>query len=225
MRQKGFAPIIILVLVVLAVVGYFGYKNFLPKQQTLVTNFPTPITTLIPLQIGKIYTNTKYGYEFKYPSSLDIEVNEGMVGIEGDKYLQTIWLINPANSKLGAIPNIIVNFVPMIYYLPVNSAKDIFLNYKKEMDTENINNLDVISEGIVNIGNYSGYQVIRTMRAPKPSKEPYSVRKIIYLFEKNLPMSIEFGEWITEEQYQQKNYWPVYGRINDQVISTFKFTK
>ena len=46
MKQKGFAPIIILVLITLVVAGYFGYKNYWPKFQTLVT--PTPTATYDP---------------------------------------------------------------------------------------------------------------------------------------------------------------------------------
>lgn len=65
MRQKGFIPIIILVLVILAAVGYFGYKNYWPKAQTLVITSPTPAPTPDPTADWKTYT-TQF-YSFKYP--------------------------------------------------------------------------------------------------------------------------------------------------------------
>lgn len=37
MKQKGFAPIIILIFIALAVVGYFGYKNYWPKISKMVS--------------------------------------------------------------------------------------------------------------------------------------------------------------------------------------------
>lgn len=68
MKQKGFAPIIILVLIALAVVGYFGYKNYWPKSQTPVITSPLPTVTADPTVNWKAYTNNKYQFEFKYPS-------------------------------------------------------------------------------------------------------------------------------------------------------------
>lgn len=44
MKQKGFAPIIILVLISLAVVGYFVYKNW-TKPKTVITPTPSASTS------------------------------------------------------------------------------------------------------------------------------------------------------------------------------------
>lgn len=72
MKQKGFAPIIILVLVVLVVIGYFSYKNW-AKVQTVVT--PTPATTTDPTANWKTYTITTDSalnldnYQVKLPST------------------------------------------------------------------------------------------------------------------------------------------------------------
>jgi hypothetical protein len=66
--SSGFAPIIILVLIVLVVVDYFGYKNNWFKPQTLVENSPSPTATVVSTSDWKTYTNTKYGFEFQYPS-------------------------------------------------------------------------------------------------------------------------------------------------------------
>jgi hypothetical protein len=70
MKQKGFAPIIILVLIALAVVGYFGYKNYWPKPQTLVINSPVPSATTDPTANWKTISNTFLGINIKYPQNL-----------------------------------------------------------------------------------------------------------------------------------------------------------
>jgi len=44
MKSKGFAPIIILVLVVLGIAGHFGYKNFLIKPRPSPSPVPTSST-------------------------------------------------------------------------------------------------------------------------------------------------------------------------------------
>jgi hypothetical protein len=67
MKQKGFAPIIILVLIVLAVIGYFGYKNYWPKIQTMVVPSPATSATADPTVNWKTYTNGVIS--FKYPET------------------------------------------------------------------------------------------------------------------------------------------------------------
>lgn len=70
MKQKGFAPIIFLVLIALAVVGYFGYKTYWPKiQGPVFSSFPA----LDPTASWKTYTNTKAGISFKYPATINLK--------------------------------------------------------------------------------------------------------------------------------------------------------
>lgn len=76
MRQKGFVPVIILVLVVLVVIGYFSYKNYWPKLQILST--PTPIPTVDPTANWKTYTSAKYKYSFKYPPNWIMDPDKQM---------------------------------------------------------------------------------------------------------------------------------------------------
>jgi len=85
MKQKGFAPIIILVLITLAVTGYFGYKNYWPKPQTLTT--PTPIADQAPngnLANWKTYTNQEFGFSIKYPSDYSLH-DDGPNEVEQQK--------------------------------------------------------------------------------------------------------------------------------------------
>ncbi|MBI4157225.1 hypothetical protein HY502_00025 [Candidatus Woesebacteria bacterium] len=83
MRNKGFAPIIILVVIALAVAGYFAYQNMQlkksadNKQQAAVpstTSYPSP--TANPTANWKTYTNQEYNFSFKYPSDLAVRENK-----------------------------------------------------------------------------------------------------------------------------------------------------
>ncbi len=91
MRQKGFAPIIILLVIfVLVAAGYFAYTNryFVKNSPAPV---PIPVPTLIvkppsspdPTANWKTYSNPKIFFQFKYPSDYtlaDVSPNEGQKG-------------------------------------------------------------------------------------------------------------------------------------------------
>ena len=79
-NNRGFVPILILVLIALGAAGYFGYKYFRPTTSiNNPTPFPTPTIGINPKTGWKIYTNTKYGYSFEYPSQwlINLSVNGG----------------------------------------------------------------------------------------------------------------------------------------------------
>jgi hypothetical protein len=71
MKQKGIAPTIILVFIALAIVGYFGYKNYWPGQQTIPT--PTAVATTPatsdPMANWKILNNSAGNFSLKYPDT------------------------------------------------------------------------------------------------------------------------------------------------------------
>ncbi len=74
MNQKGFANII-LVIVIVILVGTVGYLGFVKKSEPIAGRLtPTPIQTqksASPNQTAnwKTYTNSQYGFEFKYPAN------------------------------------------------------------------------------------------------------------------------------------------------------------
>ncbi len=76
---SGFTPILILLIVLaFGVVGYFGYKNSLKSQTSQIsTTTPTSFNVTNDFSNWKTYTNSKYGYTFKYPSIWEAEVNDG----------------------------------------------------------------------------------------------------------------------------------------------------
>lgn len=70
-NQKGFAPILIILLIALAIGGYLFYSDKIPLPQT--TSPLSPSASQEPngsLETAnwKTYTNTKYNFSFKYPS-------------------------------------------------------------------------------------------------------------------------------------------------------------
>lgn len=81
MKQRGFAPVIIIfVLAILGIVGYIGYRSF----RSISTSTSTPSTSQTPngdLANWKTYTNSFYKYSFRYPIDLVLETTKGGAGI------------------------------------------------------------------------------------------------------------------------------------------------
>ena len=114
MRQRGFIPIIILLIVVLVgVVGYFvyikGYFNqFLNtmEERTITTN-PYPIATpsIIPTltENWQTYINQDYKFLIKYPNNWTIRTcsnngvldEQGFMGCSGNKGENNLTSLNP----------------------------------------------------------------------------------------------------------------------------------
>lgn len=79
MRQKGFALLpLIIIIALIGALGYFAYQNIQLRNNntnsttqsvTPTANLSKPSLTPDPTVNWKTYTNTKYGYTFKYPSS------------------------------------------------------------------------------------------------------------------------------------------------------------
>lgn len=74
MKQKGFTPILIILLIaIFGVLGYFSFKYFQVSNQSisnLTNNFPTPKATSDPTANWKTYIDS--GFSFKYPSEMSI---------------------------------------------------------------------------------------------------------------------------------------------------------
>ena len=97
MREKGFAPlIIILIIAILGVVGYFGYSSLGPSPVPNDTNLPESTTksntpeNLVPDE-NNIYKNADYGFRFEYNKDSeikkDLQTNYGLlVDVGNDKF-------------------------------------------------------------------------------------------------------------------------------------------
>jgi hypothetical protein len=123
-RQKGFAPILILVLIALVVVGYFGYKNYWSKMQSFV--IPTPIATADPTANWKKYMDPSGNFSFKYPLGMFAETQstEGSVNIfQNESQVKTKCLVSVTKECT----------VPLLYIV-----------YKKIQSTDYKNDQDFI---------------------------------------------------------------------------------
>lgn len=76
-KQKGLAPIIIIVLIALTAIGvyFLGTKNILelPTFPLSPTLSPSPTSTPDPTANWKIYTSSEFGFTFKYPQDWDVK--------------------------------------------------------------------------------------------------------------------------------------------------------
>ncbi len=83
MNQKGFANIVLVIVIVAVLVGAVGYFAFVKKSEP-ITQQPTPTPTqtntpVSPTPTPKngtanwaVYSNTKYNYSFRYPTNFTI---------------------------------------------------------------------------------------------------------------------------------------------------------
>ncbi len=104
MNQRGFANIT-LVLVIVILVGAVGYFAFVKKSElgakqptptsTQKIQIPTPIPTPDKISTWKTYTNSRYGYELKYPENVGY-----MRSGEGEDYLGPLTDANAQTDNL-----------------------------------------------------------------------------------------------------------------------------
>ena len=123
MNQKGFANII-LVIVILALLGAVGYFVFVKKSEP-ITQQPTPTPTQTKTPVSptpaptanwKTYTNSQYGFEFKYPATFVLGQNplindwskpieEGTAGTFWQKIAKNNWqerLAKKSSYQIGS---------------------------------------------------------------------------------------------------------------------------
>ncbi len=89
-KQKGFTPILILILIALGIGGYFLYNNYsnLSRVQSRDNHYKTPSQNNFDETANwETYQNTKHGYSFKYPSSLPLNEN-----IDGNVFVDNIFI-------------------------------------------------------------------------------------------------------------------------------------
>jgi flagellar basal body-associated protein FliL len=115
-NQKGFANII-LVIVIVVLVGTIGYFAFVKKSEPVAQQpTPTPATTQTKTPAPtptskdetsswKTYTNTEYGFELKYPATLDSIVVNVTSGSNFYKRYVSVDIDTPAKIAQMKQPN------------------------------------------------------------------------------------------------------------------------
>ena len=110
MKQKGFAPIIIIVLIALFVAGAYisGNKDLLGKFPKISVSLPSPTPFTSPeasveLEFDNLetYTNIKYGFSFKIPKSWKyVEQEDFNIPYYGDSFYFTSCSSSPLNLSV-----------------------------------------------------------------------------------------------------------------------------
>lgn len=107
MSQKGLAPILIVLILAVLIGGYLVYQN-----QPKPTPSPQPTNQLSPASDEtanwKTYTNSKYGFSFKYPSDLVVSepgsirlTNEvPMSQVASDKYINILIFVHSIDPQI-----------------------------------------------------------------------------------------------------------------------------
>ncbi|MDP3994865.1 MAG: hypothetical protein Q8P91_03460 [bacterium] len=129
-RQKGFAPlVIILAITILGVVGYFGYKNYWPKLQSVVA--PIPATTSDTTANWKTYANTRFGYSVKYFPTLSTDIDDSYYSQLFENVPNSGFFRTPLpDLYISVIPNGFKNTDYEVYnFMPANII-DQFFNMK-----------------------------------------------------------------------------------------------
>ncbi|MDO8570435.1 MAG: PsbP-related protein [Candidatus Daviesbacteria bacterium] len=137
-ESKGFAPILIIILIALAVGGYLLYqKQVKPVATPQPVIQPTSVPTISPSATDsaetanwKTYTNSKYGFSFKYPQDYAIkEESERVFYIKNkENNVFALWIYdNPNNLSLKDYESKNTNektgFGPFVYYPNAESVK------------------------------------------------------------------------------------------------------
>lgn len=211
MKQNGFAPIIILILIALAVVGYFGYKNFWPKPKTSgvtsLVSTPTaaPAATTDPTVNWKTYTNTKYNFSIQYPKEWYIQATvqntdgAGYANVTGKDDIISIFL----NKSSPVKPAINIGVQKLVGTLEQWVAKDQqTMEISHNPDYQEIKQYEVSLNGIKTL-------VLEATRGDNHTKT-------YYFKSENENYFISIAEWNTVN-VDKSNL--------DQILSTFKFTK
>lgn len=198
-KQKGFAPILILILIVgigIVAASYFaGSKGIFSKLPAISISSPTPSATPDVTANWKTYANSSYSYQIKYPSDWSV-INE-----DKDKpAFKAIVQLAPNNST-NNLPSVVVAIEQNTFDTVYNGLKEVSERYKGTFKQFTVNNLITNAnkaEFITGAGN-----------------SDYNIQVI---FEKNkLAYNIEFLSKNPPDPNEIK--------IFDQILSTFHFTQ
>ncbi len=201
MNQKGFANIILGVIVVM-LVGVVGYFAFVKKSTPIAQQTPTPTPTQTQKPVSpmptpdktanwKTYTNAQYGFEFKYPT--------GWVANEYSKLGWSLDLHEATNSK----NSVLITEAGLTNFVSQGSAE-------KNAEYMNKNKPDGFTE--IPIGGGEGfYGTISRDLGGLPEADAYLVGKDhIFL--------MIIGQYGDKSLAQSESFL-------NQILSTFKFTK
>ena len=225
-----------LIVLLLGTTSVFAYKYYELKQQTdnqqpassvppakVTTTSPSPAPILSPAndptESWRIYEYM--GFEFKYPEEWKAEEQKFESGGPPQ-----VWVYSKEGQKAGAIPSYCLRFT-QIQNSQANTPEEAWLLEKQNEEAWLIKYQykEILKEGKMIVNNLPGFQIVGKSLAPKPDWEkPILIGREIILLNRGMEVKVTYGEWVTEDEFEQGNYWPKYGETIDQILSTLKFT-
>lgn len=208
MRNKGFAPIIILVLITLAVVGYIGYKYLQSTNQPFnqsTSPSPSPTPTPDPTANWKTYTDKGKEYSLKYPSQYFYQESGDGAAVVFDLQPFKDCSIQGRFDCLSANDRI-----PIFSVVKYSGSQSEY--YKNDSYPYHL-----MSEGTTNVVGREYSQVIFTLKDSSPLNMPG-------LYYQSTDTIFPHGNSIVIVRYEKERKDSVnYQQIYSQILSTFKF--
>ena len=205
MNQKGHVLLVVL-LIAVAIGGYLLYTNYSNNRSKVTTSVVQQTTQPSPSPSDetanwKTYTNTKYGFSFKYPSNLVVAEQD------------TIQLTNEA-SMPQVIPNKYINILIFVYSIDPQTS----LRGWVEKDT--IRNKPDGTTGSTVIGTIDNYQSGDLQGFTYHGGAEVDVKHVLFKKEgKIFDFTLDCYE--TGCSYKDN---PEAEAVFNQILSTFKFT-
>jgi predicted small lipoprotein YifL len=197
-RKSPFVFIILLFfLVTLAAAGYYGYLYWQEtnKKAPSPTTEPTPVETTDPTADWKTYTNTKYGYSFKHPSSWDTyTIGESAEGT----------LIIGPQEKVDKVRQMQGNFGGGTFLV-------LTLNIKTEVVERKSNEYEQVTSKPISINNINGTKFDINIIQDEPGFNKGDKITSVVVKKDDIYIQID----LLDQTYKD---------IFDQILSTFKFT-
>lgn len=230
--------LVVFALVTLGIAGVFTYQNYQLKKQAerpspspevtpTKTLQPTPTNTISRLSPTPMVDPTAswetyeyLGMEFKYPARWKVEEQKFESGGPPQ-----VWVYPKEGQKAGVIPSYCLRFT-QIQNSQASTPEEAWLLEKQDEDwLIKYQYKEILKESKVIVNNLPGFQIVGKSLAPKSNWEkPILIGREIILLNRGMEVRVTYGEWITEDEFKQGNYWPKHGETIDQILSTFKFT-
>jgi len=201
-NSKGFAPIVVLVLIIIVgiVAYYFGTQK--KKPALLIT--PTPVLTTVPatntIANWKTYTNTKYGYSIMYPQTWNIKSSGDPTG-------------DGRCHDINTSPDLIeISSEPMTNCIGIMDNREIMIQVVDTPWSDDYLN-DKFS-GILDKIEFAGQTASRFIFDDTAQQPSPLATKIVFNYR-----GLGYRIFVV-----QKQGGIIYDKSFDQILSTFKFT-